>query len=227
MSLHLRQSMNEYYNERAAEYDEIYTQGKPPGQVADPGLYMREARSLGKLVGDHCYGSLLDIPCGTGYWLQFYASCCSSITLVDQSENMLLEGREKTREHGVEPITRSIKADALEVSLDDRTYDSVLVGFFLSHVTDAQMTPFFQKLKNALKPGGLVLILDSNWTRFRGTRPKEGLAQRTLNDGRQYEIYKRYFERSDFDQMSKAYEMDFTVRHEGGLYLGVIGTMRS
>ena len=226
MDLSLRQSMNEYYNERADEYDDIYTLGRPPGKVAEHELYVREAQSLGKLVGIHCHGSLLDIPSGTGYWLQFYAANCSSITLVDQSENMLQEGREKAREHEVEPFTRFMRADALEVSLKDRSYDSVLVGFFLSHLTNPQMDLFIGKLRNALKPGGGVLILDSNWTRFREGRPKEGNTLRTLNDGRQFEIYKRYFEKSDFDQMSETYDMDFSVQHEGGLYLGVKGVLR-
>lgn len=226
MDPRLRQSMNEYYNERAAEFDEIYTLGKPPGTATNPELYMEEARSLGNLVREHCRGSILDIPCGTGYWLQFYAPNSSAITLVDQSKNMLDEGREKAREHGVEPITRFMESDALEVSFEDRSFDSVLVGFFLSHVTDRQMDLFFHRLRNALKPGGRVLILDSNWTRYRGSRSKEGTTVRTLNDGRQFEIYKRYFERADFERLSESCEMDFTVQYEGKLYLGVTGTRR-
>ena len=226
MDTRLRKSMNEYYNERAAEFDEIYTLGKPPGAVTDPELYMEEARSLGQLVREHCRGSVLDIPCGTGYWLQFYAANCSSITLVDQSENMLGEGREKALAHGDEPITRVMMSDALEVPLEDRSFDTVLVGFFLSHVTDSQMGPFLHRLRNALKPSGRVLIMDSSWTRYRGSRPREGTTVRTLNDGRQFEIYKRYFERDDFDRFSESCEMDFTVQYEGKLYLGVTGTRR-
>ncbi|MCY3556839.1 MAG: class I SAM-dependent methyltransferase [Gemmatimonadetes bacterium] len=226
MDPRLRQSMNAYYNERAAEFDEIYTLGKPPGSVTDPELYKEEARSLGDLVREHCRGSVLDIPCGTGYWLQFYATNCSAITLVDQSENMLEEGREKARAQGVEPNTRFVKADALDVSLEDRSFDSVLVGFFLSHVTDSQIDRFFHSLRNALKPGGRVVILDSSWTRYRGSRPKEGTTVRTLNDGRQFEIYKRYFEGADFVRLSESCLMDFTVRYEGKLYLGVTGTVR-
>ncbi len=223
----LRQNMNDYYNERAAEYDEIYTEGKPPGGAADPALYMKEARSLASLVREHCRFRLLDIPCGTGYWLQFYARNCSAITLVDQSENMLRLGRKRAHENGVEPMAEFIRADALEVILAERAYDSILVGFFLSHLTDTQMAVFFEKLRNALKPGGRVLILDSSWSGYRASRPKEGATQRILNDGRQFEIYKRYFERADFDRMSGPFEMDFTVQHEGRLYLGVTGVKRS
>ena len=226
MDPRLRQSMNDYYNERAAEFDEIYTIGKPPGTVTDPELYMEEARSLANLVRENCRGGMLDIPCGTGYWLQFYAANSSAIALVDQSENMLRLGREKAADHGVAAITESIRADALEVALEERAYDSVLVGFFLSHLTDAQMDLFFRKLRNAMKPGGRVLIMDSIWSRFRKSRPKEGTTQRTLNDGRQFEIYKRYFETADLDQMSESYGMDFDLLHEGELYIGFTGRVR-
>ena len=226
MDSRLKQSMNEYYDERAAEFDEIYTLGKPPGSVKDPELYMEEARALATIVRSHCHGNLLDLPCGTGYWLQFYAANCSEITLVDQSENMLRESREKAREHDAEPITRFIRGDALEVQLEDRSFDSVLVGFFLSHVTDRQMALFFRNLRNMLKPAGRVLILDSIWSPFRRSRPKEGTTNRRLNDGRQYEIYKRYFETADLDRMSKSYEMDFSLLHEGELYIGFTGRVR-
>ena len=226
MDPRLRQSMNDYYNERAAEFDEIYTIGKPPGTVTDPELYMEEARSLANLVRENCRGGMLDIPCGTGYWLQFYAANSSAIALVDQSENMLRLGREKAADHGVAAITESIRADALEVALEERAYDSVLVGFFLSHLTDAQMDLFFRKLRNAMKPGGRVLVMDSIWSRFRKSRPKEGTTQRTLNDGRQFEIYKRYFETADLDQMSESYGMDFDLLHEGELYIGFTGRVR-
>ena len=226
MDPRLRQSMNDYYNERAAEFDEIYTMGKPPGTVTDPELYMEEARSLANFVRENCRGGILDIPCGTGYWLQFYAANSSAIALVDQSENMLRLGREKAADHGVAAITESIRADALEVALEERAYDSVLVGFFLSHLTDAQMDLFFRKLRNALKPGGRVLIMDSIWSRFRKSRPKEGTTQRTLNDGRQFEIYKRYFETADLYQMSESYGMDFDLLHEGELYIGFTGRVR-
>ena len=88
------------------------------------------------------------------------------------------------------------------------------------------MDLFFHRLRNALKPDGRVVILDSSWTRYRGSRPREGTTVRTLNDGRQFEIYKRYFEGADFERMSEACKMDFTVQYEGKLYLGVTGTMR-
>ena len=221
----LRRSMNEYYDERAAEFDEIYTLGKPPGTVKDPELYMEEARALATVVREQCHGSLLDIPCGTGYWLQFYAANCSSVTLVDQSENMLRESREKACKYEVAPIARFIRDDALEVQLEDRSFDSVLVGFFLSHITDRQMALFFDKLKMAMRPGGRLLILDSIWSPFRKSRPKEGTAKRKLNDGRQYEIYKRYFESADLERMSTAYGMKFTMHHEGELYFAFTGTL--
>ena len=226
MDRRIQQSMNDYYNERAAEFDEIYTLGKPPGKVLDPELYMAEARSLSSLVSELAHGRLLDIPCGTGYWLQFYAAKCSSITLVDQSENMLRNCRKTARDHEVVEISEFIQGDALEVSLDQKSFDTVLVGFFLSHLTDAQMDLFLRMLRKALKPDGRVIIMDSSWSQFRKSRPKKGTAVRKLNDGRTYEIYKRYFDGDDIELMSESYNMDLTVLHDGQIYLGVTGVLK-
>ncbi len=225
MDPRLQQSMNDYYNERAAEFDEIYTLGMPPGKVTDPELYMEEARSLSNLVREYAHGRLLDIPCGTGYWLQFYAANCSSITLVDQSENMLRNCRKMSLDHEVETISEFIRADALEVSLDHSSFDTVLVGFFLSHLTDTQMDLFLRMLRTLLKPAGRVIIMDSSWSLFRKSRPKQGPTVRKLNNGRTYEIYKRYFDRNDVELMSKSYDMDLAVQHDGQIYLGVTGVL--
>ena len=226
MDPRLRRSMNDYYNERAAEFDDIYTLGKPPGKVSDPKLYVDEARSLSNLVSEHAHGRLLDIPCGTGYWLQFYAANCSSITLVDQSEKMLRKCRKAARGHEVETISEFIRADALEVPLDHNSYDTVLVGVFLSHLTDTQMDLFLRNLRKVLKPAGRIIIMDSSWSQFRKSRPKKGTAVRKLNDGRTYEIYKRYFDRDDIELISESYNMDLTVHHDGQIYLGVTGVLK-
>ena len=109
MDSRIRQSMNEYYDEHSAEFDEIYTLGKPPSSVSDSDLYMKEVRTLASIVREQYLGNLLDIPCVTGYGLQFYAANSSAITLVDQSGNMLRESFEKALAFDVERSPDSSK----------------------------------------------------------------------------------------------------------------------
>ncbi len=80
MDSELRKSMLDYYNERAEEYEEAFTLGTGTASIADHNLFKSEAVTLSKVVKGFAHGILIDIACGTGYWLSHYASQCSSIT---------------------------------------------------------------------------------------------------------------------------------------------------
>lgn len=45
------------------------------------------------IVAGVVHGRLLDLACGTAYWLPHYAANCPRITLFDQSDRMLAEAR--------------------------------------------------------------------------------------------------------------------------------------
>ena len=85
MNPDLRESTFRYYDERAPEYDEIYTLGKGSTSISDPSAYIGEVGILSGLVARFCQGRLLDLPCGTGFWLPHYAARCVSTTMLDQS----------------------------------------------------------------------------------------------------------------------------------------------
>lgn len=78
-------------------------------------------------------------------------------------------------------------------------------------------------LRRAMKPGGKVLILDSVWSESRRHRDKEGTQQRSLKDGRVFDIYKRYFLRDDFAAMRDQHGLDLDVSHEGQVYIAASG----
>ncbi|MBT4504470.1 MAG: class I SAM-dependent methyltransferase [Gemmatimonadetes bacterium] len=225
MDSDLRKSMFAYYEARAPEYDEIYDLGGSAASISAPDAYRSEAWILLDLVGEHCRGHILDIPCGTAFWLPAYAASCPSITLVDQSAGMLSQSRERSREIGVESRCEFIRADVLEHPFTEDCYDSALVGFFLSHLTDAQLEKFFQTLKRTLRPGGHFLILDSIWSDERArSRGKEGRQSRTLNDGRQFDIYKRYFDRAVFAEFEQRYYLTLEIAHAGRVFITAVGT---
>ena len=89
-------------------------------------------------------------------------------------------------------------------------------------MTDALMASadvereFFGKLKRILSAGGSVMVIDSVWNdTLRGERVRRGAQKRTLNDGRTFSIYKRYFEMTDIEKMFKQYRIELE-----GHYLG-------
>ena len=135
-------------------------------------------------------GGVIDLACGTAYWLPHYAQRCSSITLFDQSENMLDQCRKKVAALGIADRCAVVRGDVFDYLFHPAAYESALVGFLVSHVTEAQQEFFFAALSNVLVPGGRFLILDSAWgaqpARFNAKAERQ---QRRLNDGTSFEIY--------------------------------------
>ena len=84
MDSDLRQRMLTYYDERAPEYEEAYTLGGTgTASIPDPEIFKAEARALAGIVGRFAHGRLMDLACGTAYWLPHYAPNCSRMTLFD------------------------------------------------------------------------------------------------------------------------------------------------
>ena len=127
MNCTLREQMMSYYDERAQEYDEIYI-GKGPTSIPNSALYKKEARITSRVVSAFGRGHLIDIGCGTGYWLPCYARNCSEVTLVDQSEKMLSECRRRASRLGIGKKCRLVQGDFFETSFKDTLFDSALLG---------------------------------------------------------------------------------------------------
>ena len=84
-----------YYNERAPEYEEAYTLGTGTSSIRNPEVFTAEARALAAVVERHVHGRVIDLACGTGFWLPSYAAHSTHVTLFDQSDRMLDECRKK------------------------------------------------------------------------------------------------------------------------------------
>ena len=207
MNRTLNQEMMSYYDARAPEYDEIYV-GKGPASIPNPDLYRRETEITSKLVQGFGRGHLIDIGCGTGYWLPYYAGNCSDVALLDHSEKMLSQCRKRVTSLGLEDKSCFIQGDFFEVILDEDSFDSALIGFFITHLLPELEEIFFSRLKRILTSSAQLMIIDSAWSSQRMcTRKKEGMQKRTVNDGRAYTLYKRYFDKSDIERMFKRYHL--------------------
>jgi ubiquinone/menaquinone biosynthesis C-methylase UbiE len=205
----IRQGIMSYYSERADEYDDIYL-GKGHASI-DPDVYKRDVAKVSEIVSRFGKGHLIDIACGTGFWLPNYARNCNQITFLDQSERMLSKCKDRVEELGLTAISSFIQGDFLDVNLETWKYDCALVGFLLSHLTFEQERVFFRKLEEILRSNPQLMLIDSAWNKRREKyREKEGIQERVLNDGRIFRIYKRYFEKSDVEEMLKRY--NFKVR---------------
>jgi len=210
-----------YYDERAEEYDEIYL-GRGHTTI-DPDVYRKDVAQVSAMVSRFGRGHLIDIACGTGFWLPNYARNCSQITFLDQSERMLAKCRGRAERLGLGDVSSFIQGDFLDVNLEAMKYDCALVGFFLSHLTLAQEEAFFGKVEVILKANPQLMFIDSAWNeRRRRYQEKEGIQERVLNDGRTFIVYKRYFEQSDVEEMFKKHGFGIASQYIGDAWIAAI-----
>jgi len=214
----------EYYNERAAEYEAFYY-GKFPTLHPEPDIYINDRQPIQPLLSQYISGKCVDIACGTGFWLPYYHQTCSSITLIDQSKEMLSECSKKIHQLGIEDKTKIIRSNIFNPSLADGTYENALIGFLISHFNDSELANFFYILKSFLVKSGTFVIIDSIWNdeikTFR--RVKAGMNKRALFNGREFQIFKRFFDKKELQKIARQYNLNLKVVYWGKLFFLACG----
>lgn len=219
-----KQNMYRYYDERAAEYDESYA-GGGLASIQDPEAYREEVRWIAALLPAHIAGNHIDLACGTGFWMPYYHAKCSQITLIDQSDQMRRQCSLRAERLGIGDRTQIIRGDVFDYPFLNSRYDSALIGLLISHLSDAEESRLFEILRRILRPNAKFVIIDSAWNDERAaTRSRTGLQKRRLNDGREFELYKRYFTKEDFKDMAREYRMNLDVVQEGRVFITAVGT---
>lgn len=215
-----------YYNERAHEYDAVYV-GENPA-IDEPDLYITDVKKITRLASRFGSGDIIDIGCGTGYWLSYYGGNASRILLIDESVNMFAECRNRVRELSMTEKCDFIHGNFLTIQLGERHFDGAVIGFVLSHADAEDEILFFQQLDTILTKHAQILIIDSAWSATRARcRNKHGMQERTLNDGRVFSIYKRYFTLDELSALMHRYGFDVTSSYSGDVFLVATGARRA
>lgn len=222
----VRQAMMLYYDERAGEYDQVYF-GKRPASIPNADIYVSDTKMLCKTASGFGFGHLVDIGCGTCFWLPYYARNCDRITLIDQSSRMLAECRKRIS-HLSPPLSSDhftiIQADAKDLDLGEEQFDTCFLGFVVGHLFPEEEMSFFKKITRALKNGGGLLIFDSAWNELRKRiKKQEGVYDRVLNDGRHFKIYKKYFDQDDINFLFRKYSLRLENYYEGKVFIAAEG----
>jgi ubiquinone/menaquinone biosynthesis C-methylase UbiE len=214
--------LTQYYDERAEEYDEIY-KGQGPA-IPDSNVYKKDVLEIIKIISKFGKGYLIDIGCGTGFWIPYYEKNCDAIVLVDDSNKMLYECKKRVKELGIESKCHFTKGDFFTLGFESQKFDSAIAGFLISHLLPDKEVSFFEKLKSILKKDAVFLFIDSSWSKWRSQyRKKEGLNERILNDGRKFTIYKRYFTKAEVRFIFKKYRFKLISFYFGDAFFAAIG----
>lgn len=186
-----------YYRERAREYDEwFYRQGRyDRGPQANARWFAEADEVFAELDTFDVRGDVLELAPGTGIWTERLARTASSITAVDASLEMIAINRAKVASERV----AYMQAD-LFTWRPEHTYDAVVFCFWLSHVPLERLDAFLQTVASALRPGGKLFFVDSRREPSSTAqdhqlpREEEQVMTRRLNDGREFQIVKNFYE---------------------------------
>ena len=173
--------MKAYYDRRAPEYDDwwlgrgLYADRERPG-------WEDELRLLEGVIRDLPPVRTLDVACGTGFLTRHLPG---DVVGLDASERMLEVAREQA------PQARFEHGDALSLPFEDGAFDRVFTSYFYCHLEDKERKRF---LAEALRVAPELVVVAS----IRGDGDEaERWEDRQLNDGSEWQVYKRVFEGPD------------------------------
>jgi len=214
----LREQLD-YYRERAAEYDQWWLrQGRYDRGPAQKAQWFAEASEVrSALVAFRPEGRVLELACGTGIWTEQLLPFADELTAIDGSREMLAINAGRLGS----PRVRYIEADLFRWRPSDKgCFDTIFFGFWLSHVPPERFAEFWNLADSCLAHEGRVFFLDSRYqdtsTAVDHVLPERSatVLQRRLNDGREYRVYKIFYDRDELTrrlaELGWSFEIDET-----------------
>jgi SAM-dependent methyltransferase len=187
----------EYYRARASEYDQWFLrQGRyDRGPDSNQRWFAQDRAVLDRLNAFGPTGSVLELACGTGIWTARLVPHARELVAVDASPEVIAINRDRLRSSNV----KYIEADVFAWTPHTQ-FDVVFFGFWLSHVPPERFGAFWSLVRQALKPDGRFFLVDSAYEPT-STAKDQRLRSRTattltrrLNDGREFQIYKIFYD---------------------------------
>lgn len=211
-----------YYGARAAEYDQWWLrQGRYDRGPEETARWFREAAEVDTALDVfQPRGDILELACGTGLRSGKLLAAADTLTVVDGSAELL--AIHATRH--TSPKIERMQADLFNWS-PRRKFDVVYFGFWLSHVPPEKFEAFWTMVRNALKPGGRFFFVDSRRTEASTAKdhilpgPDSAIATRRLDDGREFQIYKLFYEPTSLRDRLTALGWDCEVSETGTFFI--------
>lgn len=165
----------EYYDRRAAEYDQTITDGLDAATVA---AFASELAALGRVLVGLPPGRVLDVACGTGLFTRYLRG---QVVALDQSERMLEIARTRI------PTAQPVRAVVPALPFGGAAFDRLVTSHFYGHLVKVEAVAF---LAEARRVAPELVVVDT--AAAAGALP-DSWQERRLRDGARYTIYKRHF----------------------------------
>ncbi len=185
-----------YYRARANEYDEWFLrQGRYDRGPEHRRRWVNEIEHIESVLRSTIHDSeVLELACGTGLWTRRLAENNPRIIAVDTSPEVIAINRARVGEASID--YRLADIFSLEPA---ETFDAVFFSFWLSHVPEHRFESFWKMVRTALKPGGRAFFIDGRAEQTSTALDHDllddsGMDRRRLNDGREFDIVKIFYD---------------------------------
>lgn len=220
-----------YYRARAAEYDQWFLRkGRYDRGDEHTTQWFREVEEVvSELETFAPYGDVLELAGGTGLWTVRLAPVANSMTVVDASPEMIEINSNRL---GITPVTY-IEHDIFSFQTD-RKFDFIFFGFWISHIPSERFSEFWTLIGRLLKPGGCFFFIDGvkdpQSTAIDHVLPDEEKCEtlvRKLNDGREFRIFKIFYQPCELQSKLEALGWNSKIRQTDHCFLYGSGSVAS
>ena len=198
-SIHsLLQQQIVYYQDRACEYDEWFLrQGRYDRGAEWNAQWFQEVEQVRQALDQFKpTWSVLELACGTRLWTQQLLGHAHQISAVDAVAEVLKLNQQRLHSLKVNYVQADIFAWQ-----PTEFFEVVFFSFWLSHGPDLHFDLFWRMVSRAISPAGRVFFIDPRYEPTSTAQdhrlgdPQAGKVLRRLNDGREFRIFKVFYER--------------------------------
>ena len=176
-----------YYNRGARDYDGGWG-GSWLSDESDRAGFEAERGALGHTISSLPAGRILDVACGTGVLTQYLKG---EVTGLDGSEEMLKIARERV------PGATFVQGDAFSIPFPDSSFDRVFTSNFYGLLLPHELSVFLKEIRRIAPELVVVEVVEQDMKKLGWRKRETGWQERTLADGSEHLIYRRYFTAKD------------------------------
>ena len=166
-----------YYDARAPEYDDWF-HGVGRYAERDRPEWGEDLAALIETIASLPPARTLDVACGTAFLSRHLRG---ELTFLDQSARMLAIASARVPQATVE------QSDAFPLPFEDGSFERLFTGHFYGHLEEPERVAF---LDEARRVAGELVVVDSSVAH---STVEVEWQPRVLNDGSEWEVYKRFF----------------------------------
>jgi SAM-dependent methyltransferase len=189
----LLETQKRYYAARAPEYDDWwYRRGRYAVDAETERAWNDDIAEVERALDAFgVHGAVVELAAGTGIWTHRLAGQADRVVALDANPEVLA--------FNTAPADKRV-VDVFAWQPDER-YDLCFFSFWHSHVPDDRLDDFWRTVRSALNPGGRVFLVDNGAGDLAHASRKTARTEtRTVADGREFEIVKRWWVPDELEQ---------------------------